>query len=179
MSNVIWITGLSAAGKTTLGRLVVGVLRGRGEPAILMDGDELREALASTANHSAEARLELAHKYSRLARLVASQGVTVVVSTVALFHEIHSWNRENLPGYFEVYLKVSIDELKRRDPKGIYCRYDQGELKNVAGLDMAVEVPLQPELTIEYQPGLDPEAELQRLMDALDVARMQSLDAFA
>lgn len=179
MSKVIWITGLSAAGKTTLGRLVVGALRGRGEPAVLMDGDELREALASTVNHSAAARLELVHKYSRLARLVASQGVTVVVSTVALFHEIHRWNRENLPEYFEVYLKVPIDELRRRDPKGIYYRYDQGELKNVAGLDIAVEEPKRPDLTIEYQPGLDPEAELQRLMDALDVARKQSVDAIA
>lgn len=179
MSNVIWITGLSAAGKTTLGRLVVGALRERGEPVVLMDGDELREALASTANHSAAARLELAHKYSRLARLVASQGVTVVVSTVALFHEIHQWNRENLPGYFEVYLKVSLDELRRRDPKGIYCRYDQGELKNVAGLDMAVDEPKRPNLTIEYQPGLDPEAELQRLMDAFDAARKQAMDAVA
>lgn len=171
MSNVIWITGLSAAGKTTLGRLVVKALRGRGEAAVLMDGDELREALASTSNHSASARLELAHKYSRLARLVASQGVTVVVSTVALFHEIHRWNRENLPGYFEVYLKVSIDELRRRDPKGIYCRYDQGELKNVAGLDMKVDEPERPDLVIEYQPGLDPEAELNRLMAALGTAR--------
>ena len=172
MSNVIWITGLSAAGKTTLGRLVVDLLRLKGEPSVLMDGDELREALAAVSNHSAAARLELAHKYSRLARMVASQGVTVVVSTVALFHEIHRWNRENLPGYFEVYLKVPINELRRRDPKGIYSRYDRGELKNVAGLDMAIEEPLQPDLIIEYQAGLAPETELQRLMDALNEVRV-------
>ena len=171
ISNVIWITGLSAAGKTTLGRLVTEALRRQGDPAVLMDGDELREALAAVSNHSAEARLELAHKYSRLARMVASQGVTVVVSTVALFHEIHRWNRENLPGYFEVYLKVPIDELRRRDPKGIYNRYDQGELKNVAGLDMAIEEPLHPDLVIEYQSGLAPEVELQRVMEALSEMR--------
>lgn len=169
MSNVIWITGLSAAGKTTLGRLVVEELRKKGMSVIFMDGDELREALASTTDHTAAARLELAHKYSRLARLVASQGISVVVSTVALFHEIHQWNRDNLPGYFEVYLKVSIEELRRRDPKGIYRRYDRGELKNVAGLDMVFDEPKWPDLTIEYQPGLDPEAELQRLMDALQI----------
>lgn len=171
MSNVIWITGLSAAGKTTLGGLVAGTLRRVGEPTVLMDGDELREALSSVSNHSLAARLELAHKYSRLARMIASQGVTVVVSTVALFHEIHRWNRENLPGYFEVYLKVPIHELRRRDPKGIYSRYDQGKLKDVAGLDMAVEEPLRPDLIIEYQAGLTPEAELQKLMGAFNEAR--------
>ncbi len=174
MSNVIWITGLSAAGKTTLGLLVSKALRESGEAVVLMDGDELRQALASTTDYSPSARLELAGKYSRIARLVALQGVSVVVSTVALFHEVHRWNRENLPGYFEVYLKVPIDELRRRDPKGIYSQYDQGKLKDVTGLDMAAEEPLRPDLIIEYQAGLTPEAELQKLMGALNEARSRS-----
>lgn len=179
MSNVIWITGLSAAGKTTLGRLVVDALRGRGEPVVLLDGDDLREALASTANHSASARLDLAHKYSRIARLVASQGVTAVVSTVALIREIHLWNRQNLPGYFEVYLKVPIDELRRRDPKGIYRRYDQGLLNNVAGLDVEIDEPQRPNLVLEYTSSLSPEAELRLLLEALDIARGKAAEATA
>jgi adenylylsulfate kinase len=132
MSNVIWITGLSAAGKTTLATAVTRRLREEGTPVVMLDGDELREALAVTDTHTRDSRLVLAHKYSRLARMIARQGVTVVVGTVALFKEIHAWNRENLPGYFEVYLRVSHDELRRRDPKGIYKRFDAGKITDVA-----------------------------------------------
>jgi adenylylsulfate kinase len=132
-----------------------------------LDGDELRNALAVESNHTASARLDLAYKYSRLANLIASQGVTVVVSTVALFHVIHRWNRENLPGYFEVYLRVPIEELKRRDPKGIYTLFDKGLLTNVAGLDMEIEEPLGPDLLIDYHPGVGPEETLMRLIRAL------------
>ena len=166
MSNVIWITGLSAAGKTTLAKLVTDKLRAQGRPVVMLDGDELREALSSTKDHSQEARISLAFKYAGLARLIASQGVTVVVSTVALIREIHQWNRENQPGYFEVYLKVGIDELRRRDPKGIYRRYDAGEIQNVAGLDVPIDEPKNPDLVIEYVLGLAPDAELDRLLRA-------------
>ena len=129
----------------------------------MLDGDELRDALDIRTEHSRDSRLILAYKYARLAKMIAVQGVTVVVGTVALFKEIHSWNRENQPGYFEVYLKVSIDELRRRDPKGIYRRYDAGELHDVAGLDLVIDEPENPDIIIEYQRGLSPEDELSEL----------------
>ena len=58
-----------------------------------------------------------------------------------MFAEVHSWNRQNLPGYIEVFLKVPITELKRRDPKGIYKKFQNGEAKNISGLDIAVDEP--------------------------------------
>lgn len=174
MSNVFWITGLSAAGKTTLAKLLTTRLRERGVPTVMLDGDALREALGVLTEHSREARLELAFKYSGLAKMIASQGVNVVVSAVALFKEIHEWNRTNLPGYFEVYLKVPIEELRRRDPKGIYRKFDSGELRNVAGLDIPIDEPWAPELLIKYESGISPELELERLLstffDAYPVA---------
>jgi adenylylsulfate kinase-like enzyme len=166
MSNVFWIMGLSAAGKTTLALLLTERLRETGRPVVMLDGDELREALGSTTDHSPEARFVLAFNYARLARLVASQGITVVVSAIALIKELHHWNREHQPGYFEVYLKVGLDELRRRDPKGIYSRFDAGELTNVAGLDLHIDEPLNPDLVIDYEPGQGPDVVLGRLMDA-------------
>ena len=166
MSNVFWITGLSAAGKTTMARLLTERLRETGRTVVMLDGDQLRETLSATTDHSREARLVLAFIYARLARLIASQGVTVVVSTIALIKEVHQWNRAHQPGYFEVYLKVSLDELRRRDPKGIYSRFDAGELTEVAGMDVPIDEPLNPDLVIEYAPGRGPDTELERLMDA-------------
>ena len=76
MSHVIWITGLSAAGKTTLATAVTRRLREEGAPVIMLDGDELRDALAVTDTHTRSSRMVLAYKYSRLARMIARQGVT-------------------------------------------------------------------------------------------------------
>ena len=126
-ANVVWITGLSAAGKTTLATAVVRWLREHGEPAVLLDGEDLREALGATARDR-DSRLVIAFQYARLARMIARQGVTAVVGTVGLFSEIHEWNRANQPGYFEVFLKVPLEELRRRDRKGLYRRFDAGEI---------------------------------------------------
>jgi len=70
----------------------------------------------------------------------------VVIATISLFQEVHQWNRQNLPGYFEIYLKVPVEELRQRDPKGIYKKYDAGEIQNVAGLDLKVDEPLKADL---------------------------------
>lgn len=143
---------------------VAGQLRESGRAVVMLDGDELREALGATTAHGREDRLLLAFKYSRLARMIANQGVTVVVGTVALFKEIHAWNREHLPGYFEVYLKVPLDELRRRDPKGIYRRFDAGELSNVAGLDLPIDEPTCPHLLINYDPSVSQAATVSLLL---------------
>ena len=118
--RVFWITGLSGAGKTTLGRELWGRLRAAGRPATFLDGDALRSVIAEDLGHSADDRRRSAMRNARLSRLLAEQGADVVCATISLFHEVHRWNRENIPGYREIYLRVPIDELRRRDSKGIY-----------------------------------------------------------
>jgi adenylylsulfate kinase len=156
--KVIWITGLSGSGKSTLATEVVARLRTAGEPVIMLDGDEMREVLGATKsnseNHGKEGRLALAMRYAKLCKLIASQGAVVVCSTISMFEEVHSWNRENQPSYFEVYLKVPLSELKKRDPKGIYKRFDSGELKNVAGLDLSVDEPNSPDILFSFEENL-------------------------
>ena len=153
--RVIWITGLSGSGKSTLATLLTLRIRQCGEPTILLDGDELRNVLGvadtNANNHRREARLLIAMKYSHLCQLLASQGFTVVIATISLFREVHKWNRENLPSYFEVYLKVPLEELRRRDPKGIYRRFYSGQMVNVAGLDLPIDEPEVPDLIAEFE----------------------------
>lgn len=154
--RVIWITGLSGAGKSTLAAEVVNRLRAQGDAVVMLDGDELREVFGAAAtnaqNHGREGRLALAFQYAHLCRVIANQGLTVVIATISLFKEIHAWNRENLPGYFEVYLKVPLEELRRRDPKGIYRRFDAGELADVAGLDLLIDEPEAADWVVELEP---------------------------
>ena len=151
---VFWITGLSAAGKTTLGEELADRLRKMKEKVIFLDGDSLREILGEFSTHSREDRLRLAFIYSRLCKSLASQDINVVISTVALFHEIHDWNRVNFLDFIEIFLDVPLEELRRRDPKGIYDRFDKGEITNVAGLDLKVDFPSRPHLHFRFEDGL-------------------------
>ena len=155
--RVIWITGLSGAGKSTLAHELVASLRASGDVVVMLDGDELREVFGAVSvnlkNHSREARLALAIQYAYLCRILAHQGMTVVIATISLFKEVHVWNRAKLPGYFEVYLKVPVEELRRRDPKGIYRRFDAGELTDVAGLDVPIDEPEAADWVAEFAPG--------------------------
>lgn len=166
--RVIWITGLSGAGKSTLASEVVNRLRALGDSVVMLDGDELREvfgaAAANAQNHGREGRLALAFQYAHLCRVIAGQGLTVVIATISLFREIHTWNRANLPGYFEVYLKVPMEELRRRDTKGIYRRFDAGEIADVAGLDLSIDEPEAADWVVEFDLSRPVNAVAENLM---------------
>ena len=174
-SLVIWITGLSGAGKTTLANDIARLLRAAGRSVVVLDGDDLREVLTPVTfdaeSHTREKRFAIAKVYSRLSLLLADQDLTVVVATISLFHEIHRWNRKNLPDYFEVYLKVPMNELQRRDPKDLYRRAETGEISNVAGIDLAVDYPLGPDWEVEYLPGKSSVSLAVELSEKLGVPR--------
>ena len=153
--QVIWITGLSGAGKTTVAAALDQCLKERGLIPILLDGDILRNLFKSTdeigKTYNREARIKLALKYAHLCKTLSSQGFTVIIATISMYDKVYAWNRANLPNYFEIYLKVSLKELRRRDPKKIYQRYDAGDLSDVAGLDLAVDEPLEPHVILDFE----------------------------
>lgn len=169
--TVFWITGLSGAGKTTLCRQLVAHLRRQRHPVVMLDGDELREAMGATAAHSRGERLQLAMRYAHLCRMIAAQGVDVAIATISLFREVHDWNRENLPGYVEIFMDVPLAELARRDPKQIYSRASRGEIKDVAGIDFAVDEPQAPDVRIKWEPGLTAEAALVKVLEQLNLEK--------
>jgi adenylylsulfate kinase-like enzyme/phosphohistidine swiveling domain-containing protein len=163
--RVFWITGLSGAGKTTLGRELCKRLRAAGRPVIFLDGDALRTAIAEDLGHSAGDRRRSAMRNARLCRLLAEQGGDVVCATISLFHEVQRWNRDNIPGYREIYLLVPIDELRRRDTKGIYADAQQGETRHVVGLDVPAEAPKAPDLVLENHGVLDVATAVDRIIE--------------
>ncbi len=161
--RVFWITGLSGAGKTTVGRRLWERLRAAGRAAIFLDGDALRETIAEDLSHGIASRRKSAMRNARLCRLLASQGHDVVCPTISLFHEVQGWNRQNIPGYCEIYLRVPLEELGRRDGKGIYAAAQRGDLVNVVGLDVPAEFPQQPDLTLDNFGLLHSEAAVDQI----------------
>lgn len=168
--SVIWITGLSGAGKSTLAEQVVFELKQLDLHAILLDGDCLREITGTTNTKSQDfskaRRLALSMSYCKLCKLLSDQGFLVVIATISMFSEIHAWNRENLPKYFEVYVKASLDTLRQRDPKGIYRDFDSQLIHNVAGLDLPVDEPEAPDFFANAEESTARDT-VKKLIDAM------------
>ena len=165
-SRTYWLTGLSGAGKTTIGRLWYEQLIKTGEKAVLLDGDDLRAVFGGGLGFTAEDRLKLALSYARLCALLTKQGITVVCCTISMFDSVREWNRANIPGYYEVFIQASMDTLRRRDQKGLYSQ----KIENVAGVGLQVEMPKHPDLILDNNGQYTPEEQVERLCRAMEEA---------
>jgi adenylylsulfate kinase len=145
---VVWITGISGAGKTVTARALVAELRALGHPVVHLDGDEVREIVGDNLGHSEPERIQNAFRLSRFCRFLHDQGLVVVCSTMSLYPEIWEWNRAHIKNYFEVFLKVSLETARLRDPKGHY-----GKGKDVVGVTLSLHEPKNPHLVLSGEPG--------------------------
>lgn len=146
---VVWIIGLSGAGKSTLANEVVSLIREKKKTVVLLDGDAVRETFGNDLGYSMEDRLKNAERICQLGKLLDDQGVHVVCAILSLFPDTREWNRRNLQSYREVFIDTPMADLKTRDSKGIYKRFEDGEVRDVAGLDIAFPRPDNADLIIE------------------------------
>lgn len=158
--GVIWITGYSGAGKTTIGRKVAGQLRNQGASTVFLDGDDLRRIFSRKWGYERSERLELAKVYFHLCSHLASQGVTVIISAIAMYAEVYEWVSANIPRAFQVYLRVPESERRRRDSVGKHV-YDA-----ISPHAPGYDEPSSPDLVIDNFDGVDPAAASQRVVDA-------------
>lgn len=154
---VIWITGLSGAGKSSIAREVVRLLKEKGHPVILLDGDAVRSVVDDPhVRYDRQSRLVNAKRISRLAKLVADQDIVVVVATISLYEQIHNWNRQHLANYFEVYVKADLNVLIKRDARGLYSKAAAGVVENVVGFDLLeYDEPKAPDLVLKNNEPVD------------------------
>ena len=159
---VIWITGLSGAGKSVIAQKTHELIRSHVSNVVLTDGDEFRALMGDELGHDHQGRLKNAYRIARFCKFLADQDTHVVCATMSLFPECQEWNREHIKRYFEVYVRVPLEELVRRDPKGLYARTLAGEEQGLVGIDLAFTEPRHPDLVIDNG---------QERSDFTDVAR--------
>lgn len=145
---VIWVIGLSGSGKTTFSREIVAQTRGKGRPVVLLDGDELRDFFGNDLGYSLDDRRTNGDRICRMFGFLDDQGIDVVCAAQSLFPDLRDWCRHNLSSYYEIFIDAPMDQLMARDSKGIYSRYERGEIRNVAGLDLEFPRPVAPDLLI-------------------------------
>lgn len=146
---VIWLIGMSASGKTTIGRILHDKLSLSGEKWFFLDGDTFRNILGEDLGHSIEDRRVNAYRISRLCEFLNFQGVNVLACVLSIFHDNQKYNKNNIPNYKEVYIEVGFDELVKRDNKGLYLKALKGEIKDVVGVDIDFKPPYSPDLVID------------------------------
>ena len=145
---VLWFTGLSGSGKSTIASRVHRELEGRGVPAEYIDGDALREVFPNTGFTRAE-REEHLRRTGYMASRLAAHGVTVIASLVSPYRESRAFVRKLCSEFIEIYVATPLEECERRDVKGLYARARRGEIRHFTGIDDPYEVPEHPELTLD------------------------------
>ena len=174
---VYWITGLSGAGKTTLGQRLYRDQKADGENVVILDGDELREII-NNKDYSYEGRKQVAKQYSRMCRMLSSQGIDVIICTVSMYDEVREWNRINIENYCEIYIEVPMKELIRRDQKQLYSRALKKELINVMGIDGEFEEPKDPDIRINNDGRLGVAEVYDILKEEIRAYRRRNSDEF-
>lgn len=147
---VIWFTGLSASGKSTIAGALEQILTGQGYHTYLLDGDNVRHGLCKDLGFSDADRKENIRRIGEVARLMADAGLIALTAFISPFRADRQIVRDIMPeGQFvEVFVDTPIGVCRERDPKGLYAKADRGELKLFTGVDSPYEVPESPEVRL-------------------------------
>lgn len=161
--RVYWITGLAGAGKTTIGRLLYERVRSSKSSVVFLDGDLLREVYGHDLGYSEDERRRMAMRNARMCKMLSDQGLDVICCTIAMFDEVRQWNRDSIADYKEIYLRVQQETLQRRDQKGLYSQAGG----QVVGVDLACQLPKQPDMVVDNDGQSAPEEIVQMIMERL------------
>ena len=146
----LWLTGLSGAGKSTIGRLVEEALVEAGRPVEVLDGDVVRENLSKGLGFSKEDRDTNIRRIAFVADLLSRNGVAVITAAISPYRETRDEARALMgPRFIEVHVKASVEECARRDVKGLYADALAGRIKQFTGVSDPYEEPLHPELVLD------------------------------
>ena len=158
-----FFTGLSGAGKTTIGGLFYRRRKALNNATVLLDGDQIRPVYLDGIGYSNEERFLGAGRTFRVCRMLTEQNIDVVCCSISMYGQLRQWNREHIQNYREIYIKVKKETLFRRDQKGLYS----SGARNVMGIDLPFDEPKTPDIIIENDGDETPAAIVDRLEEAL------------
>ena len=164
---VLWITGLSASGKTTIASAFLEVSKDSVVQKVFLDGDYVRELFGGDLGYDENSRIMHIQRVQRLAKFLTDQGIDVVVAALYSNREILTENRKLFNKYFEVYLKADIEFLKLRENKSLYTKSQNNEIHDVVGVDISWQEPMTPDLIIETNILRQPSALALEIYNAL------------
>jgi adenylylsulfate kinase len=165
---VVWLTGLSSAGKSTIAAELLDRMHAAGHRVEMLDGDIIRQRLSKDLGFSKPDRDENIRRIGFVAELLAKNGVTVIVAAISPYRAVRDEVRSRIPGFVEVYVNAPLDVCEHRDVKGLYRKARAGILHGFTGIDDPYEPPLQPE--IECRTDLETvEESVQRILDWLRI----------
>ncbi len=165
---VLWLTGLSGAGKSTIANLVEARLHAMGRHTYLLDGDNVRHGLNKDLGFTAEDRVENIRRIAEVAKLMADAGLIVITAFISPFRAERSMARRLIGDleFREIFVDAPLRVAEERDPKGLYKKARRGEIKNFTGIDSPYEPPEAPEIRIDTT-RLAPEAAADRILENL------------
>jgi adenylylsulfate kinase len=165
----VWMTGLSASGKSTIAVILEQMLLHRKKHAYRLDGDNIRHGLNKNLGFSAEDRAENIRRIGEVARLFTDAGVIAITSFISPYKKDRDAVRASMqPGEFvEIYVNVSLAGAEKRDPKGLYKKARAGQIKGFTGIDDPYEAPEKPELVIDTESMAADEA-ATKILDYLE-----------
>lgn len=166
----LWFTGLSGSGKSTVAVALEQALHAQGRLSYRLDGDNIRMGINKNLGFSAEDRAENIRRIGEIAKLFCDTGVITLSSFVSPYREdrdlVRKLHEEGDIPFVEVFMKTSLEEAEKRDPKGLYKKARAGEIKNFTGIDDPYEEPENPELVLDTE-ALTLEQEVDVLLDYL------------
>jgi cytidine diphosphoramidate kinase len=146
---VIWITGISASGKSTLGKYFFKKFKKQKRNTVFFDGDEFRKIFHNDIKYTLRDRDVNAIRLTSLVKYVSDQKTNLIVSANITSQRFRDWCRKNIKNYFEIFIDTPIEVLRKRDYKKLYKNAFSGKIKNVVGVDIKFIKPKKPDLTID------------------------------
>ncbi len=162
----MWLTGLSGSGKTTLAHLLADRLKSLGLKVEVLDGDVVRQHFSKGLGYSRDDRIENIRRVGFVAHLLARNGVAVITALISPYRSARDEVRQLVGRFVEVYVHCPLEELIRRDPKGLYQKALRGEIANFTGINDPYEEPLDPEVIVRTDRE-SPEESLEMIWEAL------------
>lgn len=164
---VVWLTGLPGSGKTTIAKELEPRLRAMGQAVEVLDGDEIRKNLSKGLGFSREDRETHLRRVVYVAKLLSRNGVLVIAAFISPYRNIREYARTETTNFLEVFVKCSLETCAKRDPKGLYRKASNGQIKDLTGPQDLYEEPLNPDLVVDTE-QLTVSASADLILDKLE-----------